>query len=410
MPPKAIPCPCCGKMFFKASLPFHLKDCQIQSQYIEIPCQYCDTEVRKCDMEHHLKTCSAAKEAMRKLKTRRGTTSTSSRISTSTYDSMPAFSKSSPSADMASFASGMEGGMLINCAVCGRKFSQDRIAKHQQICRKVNESESKRRRTFNSTKQRLSDLPPSARPSAFSSRTHSYSSRANNDKWRQEHEEFIAAIRAARRSSNSYSCAPSSRYSSSSSYPSHSSYSTSSRTSAASRAPVSSRTSTGRRTLPGSSRLPSASSSKGRVMTTSKASSSIGTASRQSVASGSSSLRPSMGRSTAKQVPSSSARPRVTQRASAPRREWDDSFATGSSSRSSSSKWGSDSSWGGGGGGGWGGGGGGGGWGRSGGGGGGGGISTSNATSADNPFCTSSLMSAPHPTASAARKGGTSLW
>lgn len=29
-------------------------------------------------------------------------------------------------------------GNLVPCAICGRKFSSDRIAKHQGICRKVN--------------------------------------------------------------------------------------------------------------------------------------------------------------------------------------------------------------------------------------------------------------------------------
>ena len=40
----------------------------------------------------------------------------------------------------------------IPCAICGRKFSADRIGKHQKICRKNNAS---KRRVFDATKQRI---------------------------------------------------------------------------------------------------------------------------------------------------------------------------------------------------------------------------------------------------------------
>eukprot|EP00288_Rhodomonas_lens_P019245 CAMPEP_0177697176 /NCGR_PEP_ID=MMETSP0484_2-20121128/4375_1 /TAXON_ID=354590 /ORGANISM="Rhodomonas lens, Strain RHODO" /LENGTH=241 /DNA_ID=CAMNT_0019208199 /DNA_START=382 /DNA_END=1104 /DNA_ORIENTATION=+ len=59
----------------------------------------------------------------------------------------------------ASYAGGGGGGGVsemgrMQCQTCGRQFALDRIGKHSEICRKVS-SNSARRATFNSTKQRL---------------------------------------------------------------------------------------------------------------------------------------------------------------------------------------------------------------------------------------------------------------
>lgn len=38
------------------------------------------------------------------------------------------------------------------CAVCGRHFNEDRIAKHEEICKKTS---SKKRKSFNSLQHRV---------------------------------------------------------------------------------------------------------------------------------------------------------------------------------------------------------------------------------------------------------------
>lgn len=43
---RAVPCKYCGKMFFPASLPFHMKVCESKQVLIEYPCPYCDAPFR----------------------------------------------------------------------------------------------------------------------------------------------------------------------------------------------------------------------------------------------------------------------------------------------------------------------------------------------------------------------------
>jgi hypothetical protein len=46
-PPRSIPCPLCGRGFFKASLPFHLKSCEQKTANLMVPCPYCQAEHRQ---------------------------------------------------------------------------------------------------------------------------------------------------------------------------------------------------------------------------------------------------------------------------------------------------------------------------------------------------------------------------
>lgn len=41
---------------------------------------------------------------------------------------------------------------MVSCQICGRNFNNDRIAKHEVICRKTT---TKKRKVFDSTKQRV---------------------------------------------------------------------------------------------------------------------------------------------------------------------------------------------------------------------------------------------------------------
>lgn len=44
---------------------------------------------------------------------------------------------------------------LVNCRICGRHFTEDRISKHEQICEKV--KENSKRQPFDTLKQRMPD-------------------------------------------------------------------------------------------------------------------------------------------------------------------------------------------------------------------------------------------------------------
>ncbi|XP_041969006.1 zinc finger C2HC domain-containing protein 1C-like isoform X2 [Aricia agestis] len=84
------------------------------------------------------------------------------------------------------------------CAVCGRRFAPDRLAKHQEICKKTS---TKKRKPFDVLKHRLAGTEaepfiPKLRKSTAASAAKTQA--PANSSWRQKHEEFIQAIRAAK--------------------------------------------------------------------------------------------------------------------------------------------------------------------------------------------------------------------
>jgi hypothetical protein len=103
---------------------------------------------------------------------------------------------------------GGAGGHLQQCRYCKRKFNFDRHAKHEQVCI---EGPGSRRRTankpFNSGKQRLGELAAEAKNAARyggGARTRGGGRGVGGgvpgrQNWRQQHNDFIAAMRAARR-------------------------------------------------------------------------------------------------------------------------------------------------------------------------------------------------------------------
>ncbi|XP_049877588.1 uncharacterized protein LOC126374867 isoform X2 [Pectinophora gossypiella] len=102
------------------------------------------------------------------------------------------------------------GGQGEPCAVCGRRFAPDRLQKHQDICKKAN---NKKRKPFDALKHRLAGTEAEnfkgteaepfinkLRKQAHTTGTAS-STKVNkplNNNWRQKHNEFIQAIRAAK--------------------------------------------------------------------------------------------------------------------------------------------------------------------------------------------------------------------
>lgn len=141
---RAVVCTMCGGKFFPASLAFHQKACAAKQASVMLPCPYCDEEVPKLQLDKHIK--SSCKKSPKPAK--------------------KAAAGSVPSGGEDAFRSindVIDDQGRMQCAVCGRWFLQDRIGKHQNICRAVTRrNEAKPRTTFDSFKQRQFD--PLIRP------------------------------------------------------------------------------------------------------------------------------------------------------------------------------------------------------------------------------------------------------
>ncbi|XP_042902261.1 zinc finger C2HC domain-containing protein 1A-like [Parasteatoda tepidariorum] len=93
---------------------------------------------------------------------------------------------------------------LRPCGICGRTFRPDALVRHQKVCEK---NAAKKRKVFDSSKQRaLEDAPPPA-PKAAAKPTKQVAAKAKaaeaktNQKkntWREKHEELIDTIKKAR--------------------------------------------------------------------------------------------------------------------------------------------------------------------------------------------------------------------
>ncbi|KAL0269492.1 UNVERIFIED_CONTAM: hypothetical protein PYX00_007201 [Menopon gallinae] len=95
---------------------------------------------------------------------------------------------------------------LPDCQYCGRHFAEDRIAKHQEICKK---SSKTKRKPFDSVKQRVKGteaeqflkggkLRGQPQPPSDPGRPLQKQVKAPQKDWRKTHEDFINSIRAAR--------------------------------------------------------------------------------------------------------------------------------------------------------------------------------------------------------------------
>ncbi|KAK7881328.1 hypothetical protein WMY93_029737 [Mugilogobius chulae] len=89
---------------------------------------------------------------------------------------------------------------LVQCHICNRSFFPKVLEKHIKICQK---SAAKRRKVFDSSRQRAEGTDiPTLKPLKPKSQSSSSSVKAEPPKkpnnWRRKHEDFIAAIRAAR--------------------------------------------------------------------------------------------------------------------------------------------------------------------------------------------------------------------
>ena len=107
MPPPTIHCEVCGKQFFKRSYPIHLKQCKVKHAASTVQCPSCRLLISKDEYSKHVQACQdAAPQAHRTAKVTK------------------------KAAEEAKRHGPLPDGRYA-CAECGRKFAEDRIAKHQ---------------------------------------------------------------------------------------------------------------------------------------------------------------------------------------------------------------------------------------------------------------------------------------
>ena len=82
------------------------------------------------------------------------------------------------------------------CRFCGRNFATDRLPKHESVCQE--RPDKKKKKVFNAKKQVLGDLAREAMQAKQNNRYASNHGPSRKADWRQQHEEFQAAMRAAR--------------------------------------------------------------------------------------------------------------------------------------------------------------------------------------------------------------------
>ena len=93
--------------------------------------------------------------------------------------------------DILSTENEMQGSDFLQCNFCSRNFLAERLEKHAKICKKVS---NKSRKTFDSSKQRLEGIESSPRKSNMNYRE----IKKPKSNWKQNHEDFIRSIRAAK--------------------------------------------------------------------------------------------------------------------------------------------------------------------------------------------------------------------
>ncbi|XP_054005231.1 uncharacterized protein LOC128890603 [Hylaeus anthracinus] len=85
--------------------------------------------------------------------------------------------------------------ILLPCAFCARTFMPQSLEKHIRVCEK---STTKKRKPFDSSKQRIQGTELADFLPKQTKRRHAQDDKACNSSWKQTHDEFLRAIRAAR--------------------------------------------------------------------------------------------------------------------------------------------------------------------------------------------------------------------
>ncbi|KEP66008.1 UNVERIFIED_CONTAM: hypothetical protein HHA_313665 [Hammondia hammondi] len=163
----------CGGKFFPASLSFHQKACAKKQSYALLPCSYCDNEIPKPDLDRHMKeACAKAPKQPKKAAKGEGD-----------------WRIEDDGGSLKGLSELLDDQGRMQCVVCHRWFLQDRIGKHQSICRAIEEKrKGQPHRVFDSFKQRQFD--PLVRPALRAD--------GNERQARLRHDSFSAYIPAAR--------------------------------------------------------------------------------------------------------------------------------------------------------------------------------------------------------------------
>ncbi|CCW67091.1 unnamed protein product [Phytomonas sp. Hart1] len=193
-----ITCPLCGRGYGSASIDIHIPQCY-------------DKALKRWKIEPIGPRPVMPKLNKTKCRTIKGAFSGDTRFAN---EQPCGISKNTPQSLFTNFerdAFSVENPNLHACSKCGRKFIFDRIGYHERVCKG-----NLKRRVFESSRQRRSE------DESFGSGVHNISSgrkgkKKNTDAnqsigfsvsqqlstWRHQHEEFIEAIRGARRNDQS---------------------------------------------------------------------------------------------------------------------------------------------------------------------------------------------------------------
>jgi hypothetical protein len=137
MPPRSLPCPSCGKLYFSSSLPIHQRTCQDKQTRTCHECPYCRGYFPVTEFAFHTSRCGA-----RPL---RDDTRVPLPSLSYAFQSTPRVTpRASPPLPPEAVLSRRP------CIVCGRLFAFDRLAIHENACRAVNRP----RRVFDSRSKR----------------------------------------------------------------------------------------------------------------------------------------------------------------------------------------------------------------------------------------------------------------
>ena len=250
--PNDVGCPICGKRYFPHSLRIHLPQCQRKWALVEVPCPRCDKPILQGELEEHVEKCRVRRKESVHHRSWNGDTANSRIPSVPIARARPARASWSGPVDASprkaaaaafrtqfkpkpaaprrrpasrggrpSWDDGNDGGGaappsfagaganssgLLPCAVCGRRFSADRLGVHQNICRKTN---ANRRPVFDgaSMRQRAvaeeNGLAPPPRRRAQARRGPPPAAerlpQPPKKNWRAESNAFQAMVRDARR-------------------------------------------------------------------------------------------------------------------------------------------------------------------------------------------------------------------
>jgi hypothetical protein len=187
MPGKFITCPLCGQGFGSASVGIHVPQC-----YDKALRRWEQQDPRNRGPKPVLPTRAPPVAPPVELQKYGGVVN---KLQTSSAAAHPRVAISQQQQQLDLYATAPM--QLSKCRKCGRGFAYDRIQYHESVC-----VQNKSRKQFNSKKQRLSDFDQfelRAAAGGGAGRKGAPPPRAaNRTSWRQQHNEFISAIRSAK--------------------------------------------------------------------------------------------------------------------------------------------------------------------------------------------------------------------